>query len=309
MNLESRDSRLLRNERNVPLEQLELSADGTMANVPVSNGNVSDNETIAAAARKAAWAKKTVWGEKVVKDKALLGSHSEKCDMDFVFGNQNSNKCDNRSTYGTYSELTETECEFAAKEVGARTIKSDVAIDSTWYSVRPKGCFVFPCNDKGKVVDKPEWCLYENFEGAPPVEKGIFGRPVCRRDRYVNGKAVPGANVYDPSMCPQDYQVIDDFNKCQAVAQCVSVCKAKPFNVGEDNAFGTKDNYPPGCFIKPESASERACVHWNPIKLSGNLFAPNNPVSGGGIPICEVLKPDRVNTLKKDDFYPPKADK
>jgi hypothetical protein len=284
--LENKDGRLLRNEREVGIERLQLSADGQVLDV-ATNGSSSG------AGANSSDSGTNAWGEQTPPDSADLGHHSEPCDLDFPFGIQNSNECDNRSTYGEYSNITSSQCIFAAEKAGAKTLTDgSFYVPPEWENVHPKGCFVFPC-------ETHSWCYYANDDGAMPSGH-ILGRPVCRRDRYIHGTAVPGADVNDARMCPlPDYEVIESEEACRKVASCLGDCEEQRFGIGQTHE-ADKDIYPPGCFLKASSSSSRACVQWNnPRYNGGQLFAPMNPV---GTPICVVSQPDVVGILNKDDF-------
>merc|ERR1719401_1749369 len=209
-------------------------------------------------------------------------ANEDYCGIDFVWGQANSNKCDERANHTIatdYSHLTRHKCITAANRSGAKTADPMmIPLDSE--DERPEGCFMYPCTS---VKPKGDQCYYYNEDGdLPPKPQGV---PVCERPRYLYGKSIANKGVKAKELCDNDeYMVIDDINDCKKAASCLGLCVGEYFNVDDFNA--SKDlEYPPGCF--ENILDERKCVYFKRAVLG----PPTKPV---GEPICKVKGSDRV---------------
>jgi hypothetical protein len=258
--LDSKDGKMMRHEREV--KRVEFNPSG---------------ELVDSAAFKVVQADKT---------EAAPGY----CDIDFIYGKINSDECDFRAHFN-YSNLTEDECIYAAEKGGATTKHDSFEVGPSWQDAHPKGCFVYPC-DNG-------WCYYANEIGDQPMGQHIGGVPVCRRDKYINGEAIPGKTATDPSICKDsEYEVVLSEKACILAASCLGDCAGDPFDIGIYNE-SKRLEFPAGCFIHQEDAIEpRQCVYWNNPNWTAS-FAPTEPK---GTPICKVKVPDHVGQLNRADF-------
>jgi len=225
------------------------------------------------------------FGGESLKEKAAPGY----CDLDFIYGNVNTDQCDQRAHF-PYSNLTEDECIYAATRGGAHTRHDSFEVGPAWQDVHPKGCFVFPCGT--------EWCYYANEIGDQPMGQHLGGVPVCRRDRYIYGNAEAEVAT-DPSICNNpEYEVVLTEAACIQAASCLGDCDGAPFDIGINNA-SKRLEFPAGCFLHADdSFADRPCVFWNNPNWTTS-FAPSEPK---GSPICVVKNPDNVGQLKRSDF-------
>jgi hypothetical protein len=214
-------------------------------------------------------------------------SNEDFCNLDFPWGQVNSNACDKRSSH-TKSGLTRAECEWAATLAGAKVDRVHETLTQEWEDKHPYGCFMYPCSDGGQ-------CYWYNGDGATPSSpKGV---PVCERPRYLYGVAVADKGLDDPDFCTKDvhtkadgeYTVIDNENACRAAASCLGNCAGSLFTTGVHNA--SKQEYaPPGCYLAKNKTHDTPCVYFN----HATLGPPKDPV---GTPICVVAKPDNIKSL------------
>mmetsp|Transcript_85898 Transcript_85898/g.156540 ORF Transcript_85898/g.156540 Transcript_85898/m.156540 type:complete len:315 (+) Transcript_85898:58-1002(+) len=195
------------------------------------------------------------------------------CGLDYVLGPVNDTVCANTADHDIM--IDPDRCIRAASETGAEANHSSFMVSPEFYYKRPKGCFALPCELGENGV-----CFYYNGIGDTPDTNltDFKGRPVCSRQRFLNGTRVSGAPnpESDPSGCPDGYTGIASIEMCQEMASCRSYCSGSQFRVTEHN-YTKHFVYPQGCFINEEDG----CAYFNPPDDQ----LPTNPV---GVPVCNV---------------------
>lgn len=198
------------------------------------------------------------------------------CGEDYILGDVNGTNCGADHNIILDQDL----CLDAAGRVGATagttTDPTAFYIDAALYYKRPQGCFAIPCND----ADPTGVCFFFNgVANTPGATAQIYGRPVCSRQKWLNGAAVNGSPHPDsnPSGCAAGYSGILNKTICQQMLACRTLFPGNPFEIDAYN-HTLHNQFPQGCFIHDTDGF----VYFN--EPNSTSF-PSQPV---GVPVCEV---------------------
>jgi len=200
------------------------------------------------------------------------------CNLDFVEGTADTSNCSDDPLNPTNHTIIfqESLCKAAADYSGAgQSVNGSMQLAHYWEHKRPRGCFKESCTSSPSGA-----CYMINMVGELPPNP--VGMPICTRPRNLLGikDAQTGAatSIADKETgCPKGYKVIDDYDKCIEVSNCLNYAGGDNFVIGTHNASRHLE-YPRGCFIDNQD--------------NKTYFNPANPVGDGlnvlGTPICNV---------------------
>lgn len=213
--------------------------------------------------------------------------NADDCDVDYPIGQ---NACECADPHHHSLILDQDMCIEAARQAGAHAPASPAfEIPAAYYHSRPKGCFMFPCNDTGATHGvcyfynpigniphqcDPDWNSTDTG-GQSHATPTVEGKPVCKRVLFENGTADENGG------CPTGYEVIEHESTCADAGSCLGYCE-------EDAHFRTAihnqsnhDLFPQGCFIHKVDG----CVYYNRRLAHDQQQLPTNPQ---GTPLCNV---------------------
>lgn len=279
--------RLVRSEQRFAESQVHLGMPGELGSVAdkLSDPEIGVVERVAAswhsAGRTAEHHRIADYEHQLMAAKAdasekICGTQGEGCNdlckIDYPLGVPDTNDCVDINNHTVV--LDEAMCREAARLSNASAGGGETSpflVAEEYSDYFPFGCF--------KIHGKPEY--YFNPAGGYP--KWPMGIPICYKDKFKNGTT--GAN----DGCPRGFQKILDDLTCRETALCLGLC------INEDNyEYGVNvsapaedtrqadawkyDNFPRGCFIKPDDG----CVYYNVPRD----YTPAGPISG--TPLCNV---------------------
>jgi len=191
----------------------------------------------------------------------------EGCNDVFPYGVADSDSC------GNFTVIEDDgKCREAAAAMNRTYPRTAVLEGEEWETVRPKGCFEFPCQE-----DSNEKCLFYNERDLTTAAKKISGVPVCLKEKYVNGTAAPG----EKTSCPAGYENMEgEFaeDTCRTAGICKGYCDGHQFR-SELAHTNASEVFPQGCFIH----AKWGCLYYNNVTST----PPSNPT---GTPVCKAVE-------------------
>lgn len=216
------------------------------------------------------------WGEDT--------SGNDYCNADFPLGNDKTNDC---AAADHHEIIDMADCRQAAHEAGCNITLTghNWTVPYDYFMKHPQGCFTQECHSAAWLGLNPQGQCYF-YNPSPTTPNAIdAGRPVCKRDKIVNGTdyVTEPMSAHANGGCPTGYEAIRTEAKCREFAGCLGHCSGSPMLINHLNA-SLYDEFPKYCFINDEShLPYDKCVYWNEPR-PGMI----DPTKAVGRPLCNV---------------------